>query len=74
MWPAFLWRGHYPDGIVFTLIDPETIEIFGYHAASRQAAYTVGFFLFLGSHRGGQLPDTLAAWRELESTEHDPRR
>ena len=45
MWPAFLGAA-LADGIIFTLIDPETIEVFGYHAVSRQAAYTVGFFQF----------------------------
>lgn len=35
------------DGLLFTLIDPETIELFGSQmTVSRQAAYTVGFFAF----------------------------
>ncbi len=45
MWPAFLGAA-LADGIVFTLVDPETVEVFGYQAISRPAAYTVGFFLF----------------------------
>jgi hypothetical protein len=46
LWPAFLGAA-LADGILFTLIDPETIELFGSQAGvSRQAAYTIGFFAF----------------------------
>ncbi|MBS0313864.1 MAG: hypothetical protein IT523_04665 [Burkholderiales bacterium] len=44
-WPAFLGAALL-DGLVFTLVDPATIEVFGYQNVSRQAAYTVGFFTF----------------------------
>jgi hypothetical protein len=46
LWPAFL-AAAVTVGIVFTLIDPESIQLFGSHeGVSREAAYTVGFFAF----------------------------
>jgi hypothetical protein len=46
LWPAFLGAA-LADAILFTLIDPETIMLFGVHpGVSRPAAYTVGFFVF----------------------------
>lgn len=46
LWPAFLGAAA-ADGILFTLVDPETIMLFGTHSGvSRPAAYTVGFFFF----------------------------
>jgi hypothetical protein len=45
LWPAFLGAA-VGDAILFTLIDPDTIALFGVHAdISRPAAYTVGFFV-----------------------------
>jgi glycerol-3-phosphate acyltransferase PlsY len=45
-WPAFL-AATITVGIVFTLIDPENIHLFGSsETVSRQVAYTVGFFAF----------------------------
>ena len=46
LWPAFLGAA-LADAVLFTLIDPETIMLFGVHAdVSRPSAYTVGFFVF----------------------------
>ena len=46
LWPAFLGAA-LADAVLFTLIDPETIVLFGVHAdVSRPSAYTVGFFGF----------------------------
>jgi hypothetical protein len=46
LWPAFLGAA-LADGILFTLIDPESIGLFGQDGGvSRKAAYTVGFFVF----------------------------
>ena len=46
LWPAFLGAA-LADAVLFTLIDPETIVLFGVHpGVSRPAAYTVGFFVF----------------------------
>ena len=46
LWPAFLGAA-LADAVLFTLIDPETIMLFGVHSGvSRPAAYTVGFFVF----------------------------
>jgi hypothetical protein len=46
LWPAFLGAA-LADAVLFTLIDPETIMLFGVHpGVSRSAAYTVGFFVF----------------------------
>ncbi len=46
LWPAFLAAG-VTVGVVFTLIDPENIHLFGSReSVSRQSAYSVGFFCF----------------------------
>ena len=46
LWPAFLGAA-LADAVLFTLIDPETIMLFGVHpGVSRPSAYTVGFFVF----------------------------
>ena len=46
LWPAFLGAA-LADAVLFTLIDPETIMLFGVHSGvSRPSAYTVGFFVF----------------------------
>ena len=48
LWPAFLGAA-LADALLFTLIDPETIMLFGVHSGvSRASAYTVGFFVFWG--------------------------
>ena len=45
LWPAFLGAA-LADAVLFTLIDPETIMLFGVHSGvSRPSAYTVGFFV-----------------------------
>jgi len=46
LWPAFLMAA-VAEGIFFSMIDPIELDIVGIHlAASREAAYTVGFFVF----------------------------
>lgn len=46
LWPAFL-MAVVAEGIFFSLIDPHELGIVGTHLAdSREAAYTIGFFLF----------------------------
>jgi hypothetical protein len=46
LWPAFLGAA-VGDGLLFTLIDPESLEVFGSPTVvSRRAAYTIGFFVF----------------------------
>lgn len=46
LWPAFIGAA-LADAVLFTLIDPETIMLFGGHSGvSRPSAYTVGFFAF----------------------------
>ncbi len=48
LWPAFLGAA-VGDAILFTLIDPASIALFGVHAdVSRPAAYTLGFFALWG--------------------------
>ena len=45
LWPAFLGAA-LADAVLFTLIDPDTIMLFGVHSGvSRPSAYTVGFFV-----------------------------
>ncbi len=71
LWPAFL-MAIVAEGLFFSMIDPIELDIVGLHlAASREGAYTVGFFVFwalftassgltylLGQH-SGRPPDLL---------------
>jgi len=46
LWPSFLMAA-VAVGVFFSMIDPEELVFVGLHLAdSREAAYTVGFFLF----------------------------
>lgn len=46
LWPAFLGAA-LADAVLFTLLDPATITLWGMHpGVSRPGAYTVGFFTF----------------------------
>ncbi|HPU50349.1 MAG TPA: hypothetical protein PK359_02225 [Burkholderiaceae bacterium] len=46
LWPAFVMSA-VAEGVFFSMIDPQELTIVGLHLAdSREAAYTVGFFLF----------------------------
>ena len=46
LWPAFL-MSVVAVGVFFSMIDPQELDVVGLHLAdSREAAYTVGFFLF----------------------------
>jgi hypothetical protein len=46
LWPSFLMAA-VAVGVFFSMIDPEELVFVGRHLAdSREAAYTVGFFLF----------------------------
>lgn len=46
LWPAFL-MAIVAEGVLFSMVDPHELVIVGAHLAdSREAAYTVGFFVF----------------------------
>ncbi len=45
LWPSFLAAG-FASGVVFALIDPKDIPLFGYIRISSELAYAAGFFLF----------------------------
>ena len=46
LWPAFLMSA-VAEGVFFSMIDPHELTVVGLHLAdSREAAYTVGFFVF----------------------------
>ncbi len=46
LWPAFL-MSIVAVGVFFSTVDPQELEVVGLHLAdSRQAAYTIGFFIF----------------------------
>ena len=46
LWPAFVMSA-VAEGVFFSMIDPHELTIVGLHLAdSREAAYTVGFFVF----------------------------
>ncbi len=45
LWPSFLMAG-VASAIVFALIDPLDVAIFGYFRAERDVLYAAGFFFF----------------------------
>ena len=46
LWPAFLMSA-VAEGVFFSMIDPHELVVVGLHLAdSREAAYTVAFFVF----------------------------
>ena len=46
LWPAFL-MSIVAEGVFFSMIDPQELDVVGLHLAdSREAAYTIGFFVF----------------------------
>jgi len=45
MWPSFLMAG-VASAIVFALIDPLDVAIFGYIRPEREILYAIGFFFF----------------------------
>lgn len=46
LWPAFLMAA-VAEGMFFSVIDPLELDVVGLHlSASREAAYTIGFFVF----------------------------
>ena len=46
LWPAFLMSA-VAVGVFFSTIDPHELDVVGLHLAdSREAAYTIGFFVF----------------------------
>ena len=46
LWPAFL-MSIVAEGVFFSMIDPHELDVVGLHLAdSREAAYTIAFFLF----------------------------
>jgi len=45
LWPSFLMAG-LTSAIIFALVDPLDVYVFGYLQAERQVVYAVGFFLF----------------------------
>lgn len=48
LWPAFL-MAIVAEGVLFSMVDPRELAVVGLHLAdSREAAYTVGFFVLWG--------------------------
>ena len=45
LWPSFLMAG-LASAVVFALIDPLDVAIFGYFRPSRDVLYAAGFFFF----------------------------
>ena len=45
LWPSFLMAG-VASGVVFALIDPLDVAIFGYFRPERDVLYAAGFFFF----------------------------
>lgn len=45
MWPSFLMAG-VASGVVFALIDPLDVAIFGYITFQREVLYALAFFFF----------------------------
>lgn len=79
LWPAFLMAA-VAEGVFFSMFDPLELDFVGLHlSASREAAYTIGFFVFWalftassgltyllgqGSERPAQRPDPDARERD----------
>lgn len=45
LWPSFLMAG-VASAVVFALIDPLDVSLFGYFQLGREALYASGFFFF----------------------------
>ena len=45
LWPSFLMAG-VASAVVFALIDPRDVAIFGYFRPNRDVLYAAGFFFF----------------------------
>ncbi len=45
LWPSFLMAG-VTSGVIFALVDPMDIVVYGIQPTSRQLIYTLGFFFF----------------------------
>jgi hypothetical protein len=45
LWPSFLMAG-LASAVVFALIDPLDVSIFGYIRPEREMLYAIGFFFF----------------------------
>lgn len=59
LWPSFLVGGM-AEGIFFSMLDPSDLNLFGQPLElSRNAIYTIGFFLFWAL---GALSSALTCW------------
>lgn len=45
LWPSFLMAG-FASAVVFALVDPLDVAIFGYIRPEREVLYATGFFFF----------------------------
>ena len=45
LWPSFLMAG-FASAVIFALIDPLDVAIFGYLRPEREVLYAAGFFFF----------------------------
>lgn len=69
LWPSFLAAG-VASAIVFALVDPLDISIFGYLKCTRQEVYACGFFLFWLMAAGSSALSLLIAPRVFSSDKH----
>ena len=69
LWPSFLMAS-VAVGVFFSMVDPQELVFIGLHIAdSREAAYTVGFFLFWGLFAAS----SALTWILVSSPERDER-
>ena len=71
LWPSFLMAG-LASAIVFALVDPLDVAIFGYIRPEREILYATGFFFFWSITALSSLLTTLMAPKnDQESNEID---
>lgn len=67
LWPSFLMAG-VASAVVFALVDPLDVAIFGYIRPEREILYAAGFFFFWSIAALSSLLTTFMAPQHLKET------
>ena len=67
LWPSFLMAG-VASAVVFALVDPLDVAIFGYIRPEREILYAAGFFFFWSIAALSSLLTTVMAPQHLKET------
>jgi len=70
LWPSFLMAG-VASAVVFALVDPLDVAIFGYIRPGREMLYAAGFFLFWSMAALSSLLTTFMAPKILKETDEN---